>query len=276
MAFGPLCAALGGSLFNPALNAALYVVGGHGGAVHHALRAASQVAGALLGARAAFAALPHVRANRGAFAPGPPPGVSTLEAAACELLCSAALHFVVLFSIRASSQRLAFWAPLVVTVALVCGGSRSGPIMNPGVAFGWHALLGRQTPGEHALVYCAAPLAGAVAAAAAFSALQGSLPGLLPPPRRRGRPAKASAVAPAPTPATPRRAAGKSPARSPAAPLPATPARDDAKTPAAAAFTVRVPTPAARGATATPRRGAATPKGRSVTPARAGRGRSQG
>ncbi|KAK9834829.1 hypothetical protein WJX81_001937 [Elliptochloris bilobata] len=120
-------------------------------------------------------------------------GVSLGLGAACEGVLSFAINLVVLWSLSTRHKRLGFVAPLAATVVLILAGWPTGPAMNSAWIFGWWAQFGSHTATQHVVIYWAAPLTGAVAAGALWSALNA--------PRRRGRPRGAKSPQKAPAPA---------------------------------------------------------------------------
>jgi hypothetical protein len=58
---------------------------------------------------------------------------------------------------------VAYYLPLALTVVLNTVGSQlTGPSLNPAITFSWWHHFGGHQPGEHVLVYWAAPFVGAI------------------------------------------------------------------------------------------------------------------
>ncbi|GAB4823247.1 hypothetical protein N2152v2_010293 [Parachlorella kessleri] len=157
---GPLCARLGGALFNPANNAMMYATG-KGDLKEHAVRGVGQCLGAISGVLLAQALLPYPwQKGFSNMAVGLRPDVDVFEGAACEFVLGLLLAFTISYSGELKSRFWKLWLPLIATVLAVrAGAPYSGPSLNPAVTFGFEFLYQQQTRGEHFAVFWAAPVA---------------------------------------------------------------------------------------------------------------------
>lgn len=165
--FGPVADWLGGpgALFNPSHNLAFAALG-QGKKRTHLMRMVFQIIGGVLGAVAALVFIPvSWQRNFYKMALGPRPGVSLRVAVLTEGLLTYLLNLVILYATSAENKYLAYWSPLVATVALVTTGAElTGPSMNPAFTFGWFAQLGTIAAREHFLVFWLGPLLGGLLA----------------------------------------------------------------------------------------------------------------
>lgn len=165
--FGPVADWLGGpgALFNPSHNLAFAALG-QGKKRTHLMRMVFQIIGGVLGAVAALVFIPvSWQRNFYKMALGPRPGVSLRVAVLTEGLLTYLLNLVILYATSAENKYLAYWSPLVATVALVTTGAElTGPSMNPASTFGWFAQFGTIAAREHFLVFWLGPLLGGLLA----------------------------------------------------------------------------------------------------------------
>eukprot|EP00878_Enallax_costatus_P017449 GHUV01018329.1.p2 GENE.GHUV01018329.1~~GHUV01018329.1.p2 ORF type:complete len:119 (+),score=40.01 GHUV01018329.1:607-963(+) len=79
------------------------------------------------------------------------------------MLLGLILNVVVLYAMDTDNKRMAYWSPVVATVALIVTGSHfTGPSMNPAVAFSWFHHYQGHSWTEQITVYWLAPFAGAM------------------------------------------------------------------------------------------------------------------
>ncbi|KAI8472976.1 MAG: aquaporin-like protein [Monoraphidium minutum] len=180
LAFGPICGLFGGAMFNPAHNVA-FIAAGKDSIKLNVARMAAQVVGAVLGAFLAVSMLPdwlkdHFHKLPGGLAPG----VSLPVGMACEAVLGCILNLVVLYSMTTANKLASQVLPILATIALILAGSVfSGPGLNPAMTFSFFVHYGdNRSPTEHALLYWAAPFAGAVAGGLVWRILHG--PGVGP------------------------------------------------------------------------------------------------
>lgn len=165
--FGPIADWLGGpgALINPSHNLAFAALG-QGKKRVHLLRMVLQVVGGVLGAVAALVFIPvSWQRNFYKMALGPRPGVSLRVAVLAEAALTYLLNLVILYATSARNKYLAYWTPLVATIALVVTGAElTGPSMNPAFTFGWFTQFGTIDVSEHLLVFWLGPLLGGLLA----------------------------------------------------------------------------------------------------------------
>lgn len=172
---GPLCGAFGGALFNPVHNIA-FIAAKKDTVKLNVARMAAQLAGAVLGAFLAVAMLPdwlkdHFHKLPGGLADGVPLGVGM----ACEAVLGCVLNLVVLYSMETTNKLVSQVLPILATIGLILAGSGfSGPGLNPAMTFAFFVHYSdTRSPTEHALLYWAAPIAGAIAGGLVWRAMHG-------------------------------------------------------------------------------------------------------
>ncbi|KAL3130429.1 hypothetical protein ABBQ38_008252 [Trebouxia sp. C0009 RCD-2024] len=167
-----------GTLFNPSHNLAFAALG-DGKKRVHLMRMVFQIVGGVLGAAAALIFIPPSwQRNFYKMDLGPKPGVSLRAAVLAEGTLTYLLNLVILYATSAKNKYLAYWSPLVATVALVITGAElTGPSMNPAFTFGWFTQFGTIDVSEHFYIFWLGPLLGGLLAGLTWRAFVVTKPG---------------------------------------------------------------------------------------------------